>query len=317
MNKPGGYRNFGWGKQMQWAGKQALRSLYGYGHYKTVHSHVERWRSVCEVLRSFGIKDARDIDSDALNRLGGHLAGSVERGEHSVAYAQNLVSTANTVLRAMRGDRAVWASPARLVGNRSGVRTEAPNGLATKDVNSAVAALHASGARREAAVAAICRSLGLRRQEAALLNVRVAEQQARKYGAVNITDGTKGGRGKQVDRWVPVNEVGQRALSVAVDAAGEAKNLVPGGMKVHIFLNRTTKRWTQHTASMGRATSLRDLRAAYACERYEALTNHPAPCVAGIRLADRDSDRKARTVLAQELGHNRTDVIAAYIGSSS
>jgi hypothetical protein len=59
-----------------------------------------------------------------------------------------------------------------------------------------------------------------------------------------------------------------------------------------------------------------DMRAAYACERYQAITGHPAPVITGIRQADKALDKKARILLAQELGHNRTDVVAAYIGSS-
>jgi len=35
MRKVGGGRNFGWGKQMEWAGKQALRAAFGGGHYGT------------------------------------------------------------------------------------------------------------------------------------------------------------------------------------------------------------------------------------------------------------------------------------------
>ncbi len=59
-----------------------------------------------------------------------------------------------------------------------------------------------------------------------------------------------------------------------------------------------------------------DLRAAYACERYAELTGHPAPVVAGHRSATREEDRAARTVIAQELGHGRIDVLGAYVGSA-
>ena len=59
-----------------------------------------------------------------------------------------------------------------------------------------------------------------------------------------------------------------------------------------------------------------DMRAAYACERYQAITGYPAPVITGKRQADKALDKKARTILAQELAHNRTDVVAAYIGSS-
>ncbi len=59
-----------------------------------------------------------------------------------------------------------------------------------------------------------------------------------------------------------------------------------------------------------------DLRVAYACERYEALTGTPAPVVAGERVADRESDRAARVIIARELGHGRVEIVAAYCGTS-
>ena len=59
-----------------------------------------------------------------------------------------------------------------------------------------------------------------------------------------------------------------------------------------------------------------DMRAAYACECYQALTGFPAPVATGTRQADKTLDTQARVLLSQQLGHNRLDVIAAYIGSS-
>ncbi|MFQ6024279.1 MAG: integrase, partial [Acidiferrobacterales bacterium] len=62
--------------------------------------------------------------------------------------------------------------------------------------------------------------------------------------------------------------------------------------------------------------TIRDLRAAFACERYQDMTGCPAPAVAGGRSADKDDDLCARQAIAHELGHGRVDVIAAYVGSS-
>ena len=59
-----------------------------------------------------------------------------------------------------------------------------------------------------------------------------------------------------------------------------------------------------------------DLRAAYACERYQAITGVVAPVMEGQRLCPKRVDREAREVIVGELGHNRMDVVAAYIGSS-
>ncbi len=59
-----------------------------------------------------------------------------------------------------------------------------------------------------------------------------------------------------------------------------------------------------------------DLRAAYACARYETLTGHAAPVVAGRRIADRKTDDQARQTIAQELGHGRMEVLDSYIGGT-
>ncbi len=45
MGKVGGERNFGYGKQMAWAGKNALADRYGDGHYGTQAAHGDRWLS--------------------------------------------------------------------------------------------------------------------------------------------------------------------------------------------------------------------------------------------------------------------------------
>lgn len=37
-------RNFGYGRQLSYAGPQALRDLFGDGHYRTVKAHSDRWQ---------------------------------------------------------------------------------------------------------------------------------------------------------------------------------------------------------------------------------------------------------------------------------
>lgn len=58
-----------------------------------------------------------------------------------------------------------------------------------------------------------------------------------------------------------------------------------------------------------------ELRVAFACERYEQITQHFAPINRGRCYAlDRTSDREACMPISQELGHGRIDVVAAYTG---
>lgn len=69
MRKIGGGRNFGYGKSMAWAAKNALKDRYGEGHYSTRASHEHRWNRFADFLKKeCGVKDARDIDNEAINK---------------------------------------------------------------------------------------------------------------------------------------------------------------------------------------------------------------------------------------------------------
>ncbi|MFQ5937606.1 MAG: integrase domain-containing protein [Acidiferrobacterales bacterium] len=315
MTKIGGDRNFGWGKQMAWAGKQALRDRFGPGHYGTVASHADRWRSFCGWAREQGIRDARAIDQSLLLSYGHHLAQQVGAETKSVSYAQNQLTSVNVTLEALRGDKQLQVSPAEMVGRRTGVRTAPPAGLDRHLFSKAVQQLHDRGRLRTASVVELCRELGLRRREAALMDLQEAVRQARTLGRVNVTRGTKGGRGRSVDRWVPVSDSAVAALHRALNASSDSRNLVPKGVTLKEWLPRLSREWG-HVSKLSGLGTIRDLRAAFACERYQEMTGCPAPAVAASRSADKDDDLCARQAIAHELGHGRVDVIAAYVGSS-
>jgi hypothetical protein len=38
-------RNFGYGRQLSYAGRQALNDMFGGGHYGTVKAHSDRWQA--------------------------------------------------------------------------------------------------------------------------------------------------------------------------------------------------------------------------------------------------------------------------------
>ncbi|TQV78013.1 integrase [Exilibacterium tricleocarpae] len=314
MGKLGGNRNFGYGKQLAWAGKNALMDRYGQGHFGTRATHEERWCQFVHYLKGLNIKDARQIDHGTIQQYGTRLRTQVSAGKVSVAYAQNLLSTVNVVLQAMRKDTVLLLSPS-VVGERCNVRSTVPASYERTVLASPIAALNSKGEQRVALVAALSRDFGLRFMEASLLNCKQALKQANRLGRINITLGTKGGRGKGVDRWVPVNSNTLNTLKAAADLQGKANNLVPE--------NRTYAQWRDHANSQWRNVpktapikGFHDMRAAYACERYQYITGYPAPVIAGQRLASKDIDRQARSVIAQQLGHNRRDVVSSYIGSA-
>ncbi len=45
-------RNFGYGRQLSYAGPQALKDLFGGGHYGTVKAHSDRWQTFVRWCRS-------------------------------------------------------------------------------------------------------------------------------------------------------------------------------------------------------------------------------------------------------------------------
>ena len=315
MAKVGGGRNFGFGKKTQWAGKQALRDRYGEGRYATVAAHVERWGQFAAWAReALGLRDARNIDAAVLAAYGQALADQVRKAECSVSYAQNLLSTVNVVLEALRGDRVLRVSPAALVGRRAHIRTEPPLGLDRDAVHQCADRLRAAGHPRVAAVVELAREFGLREREASMLDCRAALRQAIVRGAVNVTAGTKGGRGHHVDRWVPASPSALECLRRAASEQGTARNLIPDTMTWRQWNDRVHHTWAKARDEFGLG-KLHDLRAAYACERYLALTGYPAPVIAGRRLVNVEIDRQARFTVAAELGHGRMDVISTYIGS--
>jgi integrase len=56
------------------------------------------------------------------------------------------------------------------------------------------------------------------------------------------------------------------------------------------------------------------LRHGYAADRYEAIAGVPAP-VRGASPPDRETDRRSRLRVAEELGHGRPQILAAYVGA--
>jgi len=314
LGKVGGSRNFGFGKKMAWAGKQALRERYGDGHHRSVAAHAERWAHFVGWAReTCSIRDARQVDGATLARFGQTLAEKVRQGNASVAYAQNLLSTVNVVLEALRGDTRVRCSPSALVGQRSHVRGNPPPGIDRRAVQTCAETLRGRGHAHAAAVVELARELGLRVREASLLDARVALREAVRHGAVNITEGTKGGRGRRVDRWVPVSATALESLRRAAAVQGVGRNLVPSHLSWRQWNDHLHHVWAGVRGEHGLG-KLHDLRAAYACDRYQTLAGATAPATGGSRVASSEADRAARAVIAQELGHGRVDVVAAYVG---
>lgn len=319
MSKFTTQRNFGYGKQMDWAGQQALKDIYGRGHFGTVASHAQRWQQFCNWARSnHGIKDACAIDQSLLESYVANLVERVEDETMAVSYAQNLIVSANITLEALRQDKAIRIeSPATWVGKRQTVRTRVPDGMDWEDIDRLVARLRQKNLQRAAVILLLCRSFGVRLREAILANYADWHRQARERGQIDIREGTKGGRGKEVERWVPVSERGRLALREAVHVRNQlgGQNLLRPDETFDDLVNDGEVHRARKILHEFGIKGYHELRAAWACERYEEISGATAPVPQAGTSPGQQNDDPFRLTLARELGHDRVDVVAAYIGA--
>jgi integrase len=314
-------RNFGYGRQLSYAGPQALNDLFAGGHFATVKAHSDRWQAFVRWCRSVdgpGYSDARQIDQRTLQDYAAYLRQQIQQGEICIATAQNRLSSVNRTLAALRGDQDVRiASPSQaLRQQRSNVRTRAPDGQDHQQVRQVFEALSEQQHERVAAIVLLARTTGMRLREAILADLPRLQLQAEHFGCINIQDGTKGGRsGASAPRWVDANEEVKAALQLARHASPpRSRNLLARDESYSVFLQQTVLPAREMLHEHG-LKGFHELRAAYACERYEQLTGHAAPVNGGhCYRIDRDLDQQARQQISVELGHNRIDVISAYIG---
>ncbi len=317
-------RNFGYGRQLSYAGPQALKDMSGGGHYGTVKAHCDRWQAFVKWCRSDqgpGINDARHIDRKVLADYAAYLRDMVGRGDLAVSTAQNRLSSVNTTMAALRGDRCVkLSSPSKALGmQRTGVRQSVPQGQEHEQVKQIVDALCSQHQLRAAAIVLLARATGMRLREAILADLPRLSREANEFGRINIQNGTKGGRaGASAPRWIAVDDHVRGALEFAcqVSPAG-SRNLIAPHESYLSFLQEIIRpaRDILHAHNL---KGFHELRAAYACERYEQITQHRAPINGGhFCQVDRNLDREARRQISRELGHGRIDVVATYIGGRS
>ncbi|UPF03396.1 integrase domain-containing protein [Pseudomonas mosselii] len=314
-------RNFGYGRQLSYAGPQALKDMFGGGHYGTVKAHCDRWQAFVKWCRSEqgpGINDARQIDRKVLADYAAYLRDVVGRGALAISTAQNRLSSVNRTMAALRGDQCVkLPSPSKALGmQRTGVRQSVPQGQDREQVKQIFDALCGRGQRRAAAIVLLARATGMRLREAILADLPRLSREAKELGRINIQDGTKGGRaGATAPRWISLDNHVRGALEFAqqVSPAGSRNMIAPSESYANVLQQLAgASRGVLHVQGQ---KGFHELRAAYACERYEQITQYPAPINGGAcYTVDQRLDREARIQISYELGHCRIDVVSAYVG---
>jgi hypothetical protein len=298
------------------AGQYALNNgaREGAVSFSTAATNGERWATFSAWAREHDIKKMENVTADVVIQYGRELASRVESGDLSAATAQNYISAVNGVMNIATQNEWESVSPTRDCGipERSSVRQDAPGALDRAAFIRAVEAVRAEVGERAGVGVELARELGLRSKEASLIDARAALSEAHARGTITVRDGTKGGR----EREVPAISAQQLAvLGRAAAAQGSSRAVMPPGENWQSWREgglRDARELVQALTGGG----LHDLRASYACERYQALTGHAAPCVGG-QIEDRERDQAARLAVAEELGHGRAEVAAEYLGGRS
>ncbi|NIE74674.1 integrase [Pantoea sp. Ap-967] len=280
-------RNFGYGRQLSYAGPQALKDMFGGGHYGTVKAHCDRWQAFVKWCRSEqgpGMNDARQIDRKVLADYAAYLRDVVRRGDLAISTAQNRLSSVNRAMAALRGDHHVkLSSPSKALGmQRTGVRQSAPQGQDRDQVKQIVDALCRHHHPRVAAIVLLARATGMRLREAILADLPRLSREANDLGRINIQDGTKGGRaGASAPRWIPVDGHVRDALEFArqISPAGSRNLIAPNESYLDVL--QKTVRPARCILQAHDLKGFHELRAAYACERYVKITGHSAPVNGG------------------------------------
>lgn len=303
-------RNFGYGKLLTFAAHIVLLWLYGYGHHQTRHAHHVRFCRFVAFLRTdFQIVDARHIQQPHLESYAEILYGLASTGQMKLSYAQNLLSSVNTVMHGFRRDHAVWIAPAEAVGRRSQVRTVMPGGD-WKQVEEVVEKLQSEGNARAAAIVLLARAFGMRYREAVLGDLNRMKREV-SSGHVTILEGTKGGR-RCASRRIPIGERQQHALDFALQVRPDGSaNLLAEEETFKGFLDTAAKAARPVLKAAG-IRCFHDLRAARMIELYESISGQPAP-VRGLSL-DPERDSEARAQVAVQSGHGEHRTSVAYVG---
>jgi hypothetical protein len=150
-------------------------------------------------------------------------------------------------------------------------------------------------------------AFGLRREE----SIKIRPEWADRGNVLALKDTwTKGGRAREV----PVRNAEQRQLLDEAKALAGRGSLIPAEKTYAEQLRRF-----EHQCAAAGIHRVHGFRHQYAQVRYRELTGWAAPAAGGLRSRELTAeqkaiDREARLTISAELGHEREQVTAVYLG---
>lgn len=151
------------------------------------------------------------------------------------------------------------------------------------------------------------REFGLRREEAMKFQVNYAD----KGDFIKLKPSwTKGGK----ERVIPVRTDSQRDLLTRVKSLSGLGSLIPNGRR---YIDQL-RIYERQTAAAG-LSKLHGLRHLYAQKRYFEITGNFSPSAGGpttknLKGEEKIKDYEARLIISSELGHEREQITAVYLG---
>lgn len=278
------------------------------GRYAWCAASVTRWKKFCGFCESVGVKSSADIDYEIVSLY------AASTSNYSISTRHNYISVINVVMSLLKSH---WepVSPRKLIGEKRSIVKNDENLIDHALVNTITIHLTEASHPLLASVVNLAFYFGLRRREAALLELKNALNEAERYGWIDIVRGTKGGRGRCVQRRVPVDEHQLSILRAISESLSGRRCLVPEGQTYKKFSDYISSKLLPALKKNG-VQRLHDLRAAYACNRYQDVSGSVAPRnqVDRLLLASSSADTNARAVITGELGHGRIEIVSSYVG---
>jgi hypothetical protein len=307
--------NFGYGRTLSYAVKQALISEYGFGCYGTRKTHEGRINIFIKLLSDYDVNDVRYITAEHTEAFAQRIEFDFISGNMCLSYAHNMISSVNIIMRIFRRNDDLYIKASDYLDARTYIRKKVPS-MNDQSINEAISILNESGYKRGSAIIRLVRHFGLRLREAVLMDLDRCWIEYKKTGFVTILEGTKGGR-KCDSRNIPVTPEGVKALEYARKVRPEgSKNILSANKEDESLKDFLCSEVEKVRSILKRyeIVNIREIRVYFMIEYFEKVTGLPAPVVDQSTLLNEELLRLGWTEVARVAGHNRMSVARSYVG---